>query len=450
MFEEKLNKIIESFELQNRTSAETDKPVRDADGVKISFEELKLIADIFADILPGEVKSFADALSGSLMDFSNPELTITEKNEKEAEIIELFERNKNSIAYLNSLNRILIAKEYDRALLEELNRSHNFSSPKDHDYSIRRLYFEKLAETSVLGSTSSSIQYLSKTKNDAFLESLDFMEDVRTAVTIVERERLKKKMHLLDELEILDLPEIEIKAAVTLAERERMKEIMRRLDAEEKNEIIQISEAEDLPVYKKTKPSAKIIPIEKNKFAWIKYAVAASVIGLIAIAALIVYNNKKTRSEIARNKPSTSDTSSIMNRDQEKIDALASNKWDSAEIVLTVRKEDAMGFVVKPERVAVKIYRLKENISGLAEVERQIDSLKKYNKTYAFENNSLSIYLIGDDLPELYKIDKKYYLKITETLYYIRPSDKPAMLNKVTDRNILDRINKINYLQDNK
>jgi hypothetical protein len=450
MFEEKINKIIESVELQNRPSGESNKPGRDTDLVKISFEELQILAGIFADILPEEVKSFTDAFSGNLIDFNNPALTISEKNEKEAEIIQLFERNKNSIAYLNSLNRILIAKEYDRTLLEELNRSYNFPAPQDQDYSSRDHYFGKLAETYVLGSNSGSIQYLAKTKNDSFLESLDFIEDVKTAITITERERLKKKMQFLDETEIPDLPEIEIRAAVTLAERERMKEIMRKLDAEEENEAIEISEADGFPGFKNNIPSPKIIPIEKNKSAWIKYAVAACIIGLIAVTTVIIYNNRNASNEIARNKPTTSDTSSTIKKNQGKIEALSINKWDSAEMTLTVRKESSMGFAVKQEKMAVRVYKPKENVAGLPEVEKQIDSLRKLNKTYIFKNNSLSVYLTNNDLPVLYKIDNKYYLKITDTVYHIRPSDKPAMLNKVTDRSILTRIDKTNYQQDNK
>jgi hypothetical protein len=451
MFEEKLNKIIESIDLQNRLSPGTTRPVEDLDLVNLSFTDLKFLAGIFSDKLPEEVKLFADGISVSLKEAGDPKLTIQEKNEKEANIIELFEHNKNPIVYLNLLNRELITIDYDETRLKQLNQSYNFSFYPDQGHSCRDQYIEKLAEAHVQGNNSGTIQYLLKTKNHTFLERLGFIKDVKAAMQLTEREQLKKNMQFLDETESFDLPESEIQAAITQSERERLKEVMRKIDAEEDRKVKHLSVAEYLPEYKKIRPSSIIIPIEKNKIAWKRYAIAASVIGLIAIATVLVYNNMKTSPGIVRNKPNFPDTSkNFPNRNREKTDALASNKFDSVEMALTVRKEGAMGFAIKQEKLTTRIYRLKENISGLPEVKRQIDSLKKLNKTYTFKNNRLSVYLTDNNLPELYKIDNKYYLKITGTLYHIQPSDKPIKLSKVTDNNISDRIDKINYQQDNK
>ncbi len=448
MIEERLHKIIETIEQQKHPYPETGSPASEADSVNISLVELTTLAGILTDIFPEEVKSFADSLSGSLNEFNAPELSIPQKADMETSIAELFERNKNSIGYLNSLNRVLISADYDRSHLVEHTLSYNLSSYKDHP--LPDFYLERLAESYVHGNNSTSIWYLLKTKNPVFLESIDFIKTVKTAIVLSEREQLKKKMQLLDGLREFDLPESAVKAAIILSERERLKEVMRKLDTEEGNKVTHLPAGHPSPVSKDRNRPATIISFEKSSFNWKKYAVAASVIGLIAISAVLLYNNKKTSSDIARNKPAISDSGkNKLNTDQGKNDVLAANQPDSADIELPVKKEAAMGFAAKQEKITTRIYRLKEKILGSQESQKQPDSLTKLNKTYILKDNTLFVYLTTKDLPELYKIENKYYLKLTDTLYQLRPSIRPAMLTKVTDNSILDRIVKISYQQSN-
>ena len=377
MLEVKLNKIIASIELQHRALPDSRKPVKDEDSVNLSFADLTLLADIFADRFPEEIKLFADALSKGLKEFNSPELSIKEKNEKETGIIELVERNSIAITYLNSLNRIWIAKKYDLTLLEELNRSYNFPAYQDSDLTAAGRYLEKLAESYVQGNNSDTIQYLLKTGNPDFLESSGFIEEVKTAIKLTERERLKKKMQFLDDVGEFDLPEPEIKAAIIQSERERLKAVMQKIDTEDENKVKHLGAESDLPPSDKLQGSASIIPLEKSKFNWIRYAVAAGVIGLITIATVIVYTIRKPSTDIAGNETNVSDTSNIRKSVQKENDVLTSNKFDSAEMVLKVRKEGTLGFAVTEEKIRVRIYSFKENMLRSAEPDRRTDSLRK-------------------------------------------------------------------------
>lgn len=431
MLEEKLNKIIESIELQNRHSPRMAEAIS---FVNLSLSDLTILAEVFHTALPEKIESFTNKLSIGLNDLNNPDLSINDKSRKETEIAELFENNKESLGYLNALNSILITDSYDPGLQDKLNLSYGFPPFKKHDNTQWNQYLEKLAESYIQRNDSDTVQYLVRTNNNIFLEHSEFVKDVRAAIRITEREQLKKKVQLLDKLDDFDLPESEIKAAVRQLDRERLLEMMRKADTE-------LAPAVNLKT-ETLKTPGEIIPIEKHGFNWKRFAIAASVIGFIAITAVIVLNRKE-RPSLAGNKPGKVDTIKGIIPQQQN-DMLASSGSDTIEMNLLVKKETALGFAEKKETMTIHIYRAKKNIpDSLAAVFRNLD------KQYNFEGNKLSVYLSDDSVPGIYKIEKEYYMKIGHTVHRIRMSNKLSTPEKINDKDILERINKINFLQGN-
>ena len=295
------------------------------------------------------------------------------------------------------------------------------------------------------------LRSLLKTNNNVFYESLGFIENVKTAIVLTERGQLKKKMQLLDELETFNLSESAVKAAVTQSERERFKEEMMKIDREQEGKLRHLPVEHPLPAAKAPTGFAGIPSLEKNRFNWKRYAVAASVIGIIAITSVLVYNNKKTSSGIAVDKPSPSDSDrNSPGRLEEKNTVLANNLLDTAETILAIRKENIMGFAAKQEKITVRVYRITEKIPVTPALQKEADSLNRLNKMYSFQDNNLSFYITSVGLPEIYKIDTRYYLKMTDSLYQFRPTHKLTRLTRVNDKNISDRTAKANYQQDNK
>lgn len=449
MLEERLNKIIRSIELQKFSGTGPGSELKGADELNISLTELMIQATVFSDKFPEEVKLFAEALSGELQKISTPGLPPQERTNIEIAAAELLESNKNSISYLNSLNRLLILTDYGQSDPEQLNKSFDISL--EPGLSFRNDYIEKLAEAYVRGNDSNSIQYLLKTNNSVFHESLGFIENVKTAIVLTEREQLKKKMQLLDELETFDLSESAVKAAVALSERERLKEEMMKIDREHESKLRHFPVERSLPAAKDPTGSEGIPSLEENRFNWKRYAVAASVIGLIAITSVLVFNNKNSFSDIAGDKPLPPDSGrNAPGWLEEKNNALANNLIDTTETVLAVRKEEAMGFAAKQEKVTVRVYRITAKIPVTPALQKEADSLNRLNKMYSFKDNNLSFYTTNVDLPVVYKIDTRYYLKMTDSLYQFLPAHKLTRLTRVNDKNISDRIDKINYQQDNK
>lgn len=449
MLEERLHKIIGSIELQKSPGREQGGTLRGADEVNISLTELTVLVAVFSDRFPEEVKLFAEALSGELQKISTPGLSKQRKATMEIAAIELFKSNIDSISYLNSLNRILIRADDGKSDPGQLKQS--FNIPRSQELYFGDDYIEKLAEAYVRGNNSSSIQYLLKTNNSVFNESLGFIENVKTAIVLNERDQLKKKMQLLDELETFDLSESAVKAAITLSERERLKEKMMKIDREQEGKLRHLPVERPLPAANEPARSLSISSPEKNRFNWKRYAVAASLVGLIAISSLLLYNDKKSRFDIAGNGPMPADTNENSLPMSEKTNTvLANHLLDTAETILTVRKEEVMGFAAKQEKITVRVYRITEKIPVTPALKKEADSLNRLNKMYSFKNNNLSLYITNVDLPVIYKIDTHYYLKMTDSLYLFRSSDKLTRLAGVNDTNISDRIDKINFQLDNK
>ena len=61
----------------------------------------------------------------------------------------------------------------------------------------------------------------------------------------------------------------------------------------------------------------------------------------------------------------------------------------------------------------------------------------------------IALYMPNTIKVESFKLTDKYFIKIGGNVYTIIKSTKPVVLNKVTDKNILEKIDKINFKQNN-
>lgn len=409
MFEDKLNKIIASFERDEQQPEHVD----------ISMTELLLLADVFDNPFPEKIRSFTLQLSTALK----------EKNEKIVD--EVLDENKEAINYLNSVNKILIANNFNEALLQQLDQTYNYSSSTDKLTSFRGRYLEQLAELNMQGKTSSTIQHLLENPNPVFIQHSEFIADVKTATRIMEREQLKKIMRGENEIQSFDLNDEEIRSAVRMIERKKLTEMMDKINIEQKDENI---EGKD----------AKIIPLQTS-FNWKRLAAAAVVIGVIATTAIIIINNKKPSPGIVINKPDTTVNKKNIKDDRNTGTEIASFSFDTVQRVMNVNKESALGFAVKQEKITVIINK----ISFSAAAGSLPDSVKRLLNNYLFRNNQLTIYLSSDSLSGLYKVDTHYFIELNNLFYQIQPGDQLRGLKKITDANISERINKIKFQKNN-
>jgi hypothetical protein len=180
-----------------------------------------------------------------------------------------------------------------------------------------------------------------------------------------------------------------------------------------------------------------------------KFAVAASVFGLVLTTGILYLKNGK-EVELAN----------IVKKEDlrlsNEIALLNERKLKSTSKSTLVLTDNSFGFAKHQQNINIKTYELGERIDTLINVAKkindsilrnrfdiQIDSLQNQINTYYFNNNELSIYLRKKSSVKVVYIREKYYLILDNNSYYILSKRNFDKLRKVTDSEIINEIDRI-------
>jgi DNA-binding LytR/AlgR family response regulator len=227
-----------------------------------------------------------------------------------------------------------------------------------------------------------------------------------------------------------DIKDSEIKQAFELLEKKRLKKLFNDIENNQINHV-----------------SKKITPI----FTWMKFAVAASVFGLIITTGVLYLKNGEEAEFANINKD--------INKENEILSALLNErKIKSDSVNSAIIKESSYGFAKKEQNINIITYVLKERIDTLTVVAKkidnqllkrkfyeQIDSLNILNNTYLFNENNLFLYLNNKTKIEVLKLNEIFYIKI-ENKYYEIETNKKNKLIQTDNKYILEKLNKIYFI----
>lgn len=225
-----------------------------------------------------------------------------------------------------------------------------------------------------------------------------------------------------------DIKDSEIKQAFELLEKKRLKKLFKDI---ENNQI--------------NHGSKKITPI----FTWMRFAVAASVFGLI-ITTGVLYLKNGEEAELANVVKKENQQSS------NELVLLNKRKLNSSSKSIVVLTDNSFGFAQKQRNINVTIYEIEKRLDTLIataetiedpilrkKFEGQVDSLSKMINTYSFSNKTLTIYLSRKKNVSVVYIKDKYYAVIDNVSYYIIPNSENIKLKNERNREILDKIERI-------
>lgn len=369
--------------------------------------------------------------------------------------------------FLTDLRRLFIYEPNNAEKLLSIGKSMGASEHIEALKEIQQQYYSDIAGMYLKGNNNEDIQQLLKANNQSFLSEVSFQKELQSTFILNEREQLKKKFQEMDKGDEINPAEID--DAFKHIERTRLKEYFKELDELDKGALMV---AEPIMVYE-NKPIASEAVTAVYNFNWKRFAIAASIVGLIVTTALFVIIENDSTNDLSIAQPQNEnpaniiDTIQLQKNHQERImEALASNilKYDAEQLL--VLKERSFGFSEKDEKITVKIYNIKENIyllerlfteeikgrSGAGDgpisksIKNQLDSIISLDNKYTFNGNFLSVYLmINKYRMKLYKLTDQYYLENNGIVYAISRTTIPKKFVRVNDKNILENIEKINY-----
>ena len=361
--------------------------------------------------------------------------------------------DENYSKFLDKFLQILIEKDKSISLLDflsfnELSEKYLIFKTKITDI------LEELAELSFKGHSSENIEFLLETKNEVFLNHLHFLSETRTALAISERAEIKKKLKHLDALNEFELTDDELKTAVTILERKRLKQYLKDIEED----------------------GAKIFDL--NFKSILKYA--AVIIFIIVPAFFIVnYLNKddsNKKPQLAQKKQVKKIDTIAKHKDMlgDKLKMPEADQYSQDNSVL---QEKSFGFAsgeikkinITIVNIATQInvlenyYKLEierasnKGYGAIANIYRQkFDSLSATKETYTYDKITGKLVIYSSKL----KADKKtvasikllgleqnnkkiLYTKIENKYYLIIEQGNNSKLLEELNEDIIDRLNQI-------
>ena len=207
-----------------------------------------------------------------------------------------------------------------------------------------------------------------------------------------------------------ELRDSEIKQAFELLERKRLKQLFNEL---EKMQL---------------RAEATISPM----FIWKKFAVAASVFGLIITSGVTQFNNR-FEIELAFEK-------SLMNINIKNANKVVVNK-------ITTNKESDDDEVKKRSNVSISV----KTLDDLSEISEEysvsyrsvipLDSINDVYAKYKFTNDNLVLYLNEKSNVVVYQLNSRYYVKIENKYYALMKSKNISSLKRIFDTKIIKNLN---------
>lgn len=298
-------------------------------------------------------------------------------------------------------------------------------------------------------------------ENNLHNDELDhsFEKDLENAFILNERKALKSLFKNIDTQN--DLEEKEIESAFVLNERKRLKEQFKEIEKAEK-----IEEEE-----------AKINATFSNdtyQSNWKRFLIAASIVGLIVTTSIWIFKNinsdtdkefvklndkkiEETKNDLKFDEVNNDDSLRRVNKQLEEINLVLHTFRNTNSENIDLKKIKQFGFGSnKVEKIKVVNYNIDRQISILKEYEistlsdsnnylnnlikSNIDSLNALKNKYSFDLDTLKTYNINSEDKHVYYLDNKYYLRIS-TIYYELPiTQKPIILKKLDNLDIIEQL----------
>jgi hypothetical protein len=319
---------------------------------------------------------------------------------------------------------------------------------------LRNEYFISLAETlqTISLTGNPDIEKLLSSNNQTFKKLLEemavadsFEEEVKIAIKAVERDELRKRFQLIDkEEDEFEISDNELKTAITSVERESMKKQFIKIDkADEGGNVIKL---------------------------FVRYAVAAALIGAIIGGAYIGFFNNSNDNQSHTAKKDTINSSKPLVADIELPNLIESsekrksilsdqrgsafaggiNENDTITIISniiskqldTLRSLSALSTIIKESELRNKISYQLDSLSSLLNTYTYSYDLKRITINLNYRINVNNIVLLKPISP------KDLYIKLNDNYYLIISSTSPQKLTPVTDKNKLEELQKIEFLNE--
>jgi hypothetical protein len=203
-----------------------------------------------------------------------------------------------------------------------------------------------------------------------------------------------------------DIKDSEIKQAFELLEEKRLKQLFKDIENKQSNE------------------AATIIPM----FTWMKFAIAASVFGLIITSGILLFNNSDNnqlafeKTVIKENIKNSNDTA--INR------SMAYQK----PVINEIRNRNNISISVK---TLDDLSEISEEYSISYRTVIPIDSINDVYAKYIFTNENLVLYLNEKSNVVVYQFNLRYYVKIENKYYSLMKSKNISSLKRIFDAKII-------------
>jgi hypothetical protein len=312
-------------------------------------------------------------------------------------------------------------------------------------------YLTALAQASIEKGSNVNIDKINIIGNKSYQKILKeisdvdaFEKDMTIAIKLLERNELKRMLEKYDEEDEFDISDHEIKTAIAITERDEMRKRFKNLDDEENN-------------------------IKKIKLIF-RYAIAAAVIGIILSSSyfLLFKQEEKKDIDFAQKDSITKSNVELALTDLPNLIELNHEKQ------ILINGKISRGFAVKNDSITIETYGLLRQIdtlqkiveelqnqsvkeSGLVEnqITLQIDSLQSLLNKYTYNPSSrkVKIYLPkATQVKNVITIDQnkssKLYISIKGEYFIINTNTIPAYLIPIKDRNTIDSLNSIEFLNE--
>lgn len=378
--------------------------------------------------------------------------------------------------FLNDLKSLFILEPENATKLISIAQRMGASNHIETLKEIQQQFYSQVAETYLSGDTNSDVEKLLEVNNQRFLNEVNYQKEINSAFILNERQNLKKTFQ--DSEKESEISDDEMVSAFNHVERGRLKNLFNKIEeAERKTQLVSEKFTLDYDLsranVKFDKRRLQWPEVSGKKNTWKKFAIAASVVGILISSILVINTNKKSTNEIAKSDNKKGevinkvDSNLINNESVNKAkELLADNKLKYKEVQVPVLKEPSLGFSAKEEKINIRFFDTKERIAELEKltktlvgaggnnsyeiaIKNQIDSLQSLNNKYTFDGKAIALYVPNTSKVESFKLTDKYFIKIDGNVYRVIKSVKPTALNKVTDKNVLDKIDEIDFKQNN-
>ena len=345
-------------------------------------------------------------------------------------------------------------------------------------------FIKELAENYVIGNDDAATIHLLQTKNATFETEVNYFKNLEKAIKNVERKRLKSELPVSYEKLTFELPEEAIEMAIKKKGREALKEKMNVWD-EELDEVDAVlsetnySNQSNLSVFteknvfenKAFTRASKVISL-----SWIKYAAAACI---LITAGVFYFKSSESKTE-----PGSNDVVKTIDIENDSVkiiknpELIITNTLEELAYTTTVRKDtvlsptSSLGFAATKKVNVIEIQykdaslmmsklndKIKEGIviskktgndSLVNAFKTKLRSIQTQQGKYEFDGKQLTIYsgppkennlILTTDI-------KTHFIKIGEFYYKLQMTKTPISLNKVTEADIIDQLDKIVFDND--